>query len=272
MGQDLTILHFVRDILVENESLSLQQSQQAKSSIPTLDAHSFQLILETMIHGFRTTMVLAAFPDGEILFANKLATDVFADQTPQSVVGKNLADVSPQEWANERIHFFKLALDLNYPIMVTEILKGARVCSTVSPIRLKNNSTSNKILLVTVEHITPEELQNFREQYSTDQFYTAKINDLDKLEVLSPRELEILALMGQGLRQKQIAELLHRSISTVDRHRERIGEKLGITDRVELVALARKAALEITDAQRLNISKEFNRPPPTSPVPPPPTS
>jgi len=47
-------------------------------------------------------------------------------------------------------------------------------------------------------------------------------------------------------------------VSTIDRHRERIGEKLGITDRIELVAVAREAAMEIWDATRTNTPFEHS--------------
>jgi DNA-binding NarL/FixJ family response regulator len=45
---------------------------------------------------------------------------------------------------------------------------------------------------------------------------------------LTPRELEILKLVAQGSGNKWIASELHRSIKTVDHHRENIMKKLGI--------------------------------------------
>ena len=47
---------------------------------------------------------------------------------------------------------------------------------------------------------------------------------------LTPRELEILKLVAQGSGNKWIASELHRSIKTVDHHRENIMKKLGIHD------------------------------------------
>lgn len=205
-----------------------------------------------MINGFHSTKVLALTPTGEIVFANELAAAVFVDESPESVVGKSLLDLSPQSWAEERIQFLKLAIEKEHPILVTEILVGTRFCSTVSPIKVDDQGKSDWMLLVTVEQITPTELQRLRDRCTPDQLFNVKVHDLGRLSILSPRELEVLALMGQGLRQKQIAERLHRSVSTIDRHRERIGEKLNIADRVELVGLAREAALETTDAHRLN--------------------
>lgn len=45
---------------------------------------------------------------------------------------------------------------------------------------------------------------------------------------LTPRELEVLKLVAQGSGNKWIADELHRSIKTVDHHRENIMKKLGI--------------------------------------------
>ena len=46
--------------------------------------------------------------------------------------------------------------------------------------------------------------------------------------VLSPREIEVLSLVAQGFINKEIADRLHISLSTVITHRKNIVEKLGI--------------------------------------------
>lgn len=71
---------------------------------------------------------------------------------------------------------------------------------------------------------------------------------LGPLEVLTARELEVLSLIGEGLRSKDIAAKLSRSVSTVEGHRERIGQKLSIHDRAELFLMARTAGLRLEDA------------------------
>ena len=74
--------------------------------------------------------------------------------------------------------------------------------------------------------------------------------DLGPLEVLTPRELEVLALLGQGLSLKQIAKVLYRSVKTIDNHRASIGKKLAIDDRVKLAEIAFRAGLTVRDAER----------------------
>jgi DNA-binding NarL/FixJ family response regulator len=55
------------------------------------------------------------------------------------------------------------------------------------------------------------------------------------LEMLSKRELEVFDLIGRGQRTRQIAEMLHVSVKTVESHRQHIKEKLALSDGHELV-------------------------------------
>ena len=73
--------------------------------------------------------------------------------------------------------------------------------------------------------------------------------DLGHLAVLTPRELEVLALIGQGQSAKEIASILNCSPRTVERHRDSIGKKLDKDDRVKLALVAKAAGLELRDAQ-----------------------
>lgn len=56
-----------------------------------------------------------------------------------------------------------------------------------------------------------------------------------RLSTLTPREQQILRMIGKGMSRAAIARKLHRSPKTVDAHQTSIMEKLGIHDRVELV-------------------------------------
>jgi len=57
-------------------------------------------------------------------------------------------------------------------------------------------------------------------------------------ELLSKRQKEILILVAHGYTDKQIAEMLHISVKTVESHKARIKEKLNIVHRSEFVAYA----------------------------------
>lgn len=53
----------------------------------------------------------------------------------------------------------------------------------------------------------------------------------DVLNRLSDREMDVLVLVGQLLSNKQIAEKLNISVRTVQKHRENISRKAGVTGR-----------------------------------------
>ncbi|MBN7826562.1 response regulator transcription factor [Bowmanella dokdonensis] len=55
---------------------------------------------------------------------------------------------------------------------------------------------------------------------------------------LSNREIEVFALLGQGLSTRRIARQLHLSSKTIDTHKEHIKTKLGVTDNTALIQRA----------------------------------
>jgi two-component system response regulator NreC len=60
---------------------------------------------------------------------------------------------------------------------------------------------------------------------------------------LTPRELEVLTLIAEGLTNPEIADRLVISVKTVDRHRENIMRKLNMHSRIDLVKYAIKMGL-----------------------------
>lgn len=63
------------------------------------------------------------------------------------------------------------------------------------------------------------------------------------LEQLSDREKEVLELIAKGYANKEIAEKLVISVKTVETHKTRVMEKLGLKTRPELVEFAMKKGL-----------------------------
>ncbi|MFS2124038.1 LuxR C-terminal-related transcriptional regulator [Pseudomonas sp. Pseusp97] len=65
----------------------------------------------------------------------------------------------------------------------------------------------------------------------------------DELSVLSPRELSVLQLIGEGKTNQAIADILSISFKTVSTHKSHLQEKLRLTSRLELVEVARRHGL-----------------------------
>jgi DNA-binding NarL/FixJ family response regulator len=68
--------------------------------------------------------------------------------------------------------------------------------------------------------------------------------DGSPLGTLSNRELHVLELIGRGLGTREIAELLHISIKTVESYRARLKEKMNLRSGIELSRFAVRLATE----------------------------
>lgn len=68
------------------------------------------------------------------------------------------------------------------------------------------------------------------------------------LSELTPREREVLVLIGFGKSQKEIAEALNISSKTIETHRMRLGKKLNVVTGAELVRIAFECGIELEHA------------------------
>ena len=73
-----------------------------------------------------------------------------------------------------------------------------------------------------------------------------KLADRVSLLALTPREIEVLRLIAEGLRNKEIAASLAISVQTAEFHVKNILAKLGVNDRTKAVTVAvRRGIIEI---------------------------
>jgi DNA-binding NarL/FixJ family response regulator len=68
-------------------------------------------------------------------------------------------------------------------------------------------------------------------------------SELQRIESLTKREFEVALLAGEGLRNRSIGERLFISETTVRHHLTSIYDKLGVSDRFELIVLAHRRGL-----------------------------
>jgi DNA-binding NarL/FixJ family response regulator len=62
--------------------------------------------------------------------------------------------------------------------------------------------------------------------------------EITKIESLTEREREVIALVGEGLKNKQVGERLFNSETTVTHHLSSVFSKLEVSDRLELIIYA----------------------------------
>jgi DNA-binding NarL/FixJ family response regulator len=67
---------------------------------------------------------------------------------------------------------------------------------------------------------------------------------LSPLDALADRELEVFRLIGEGMKTAEIAERLHLSVKTVETYRDRIRQKLDLSDGTKLAHYATQWVLE----------------------------
>ena len=73
--------------------------------------------------------------------------------------------------------------------------------------------------------------------------YLERRRDEPEFDILTPRELQVLKLIAEARSSKEIAAELVISVKTVERHRQNILDKLGMSDRVELTRYAIRRGL-----------------------------
>ncbi len=81
---------------------------------------------------------------------------------------------------------------------------------------------------------------SIKEENFIDKIYIKSNKDKITDNILSPREVEILQMIAEGLTSQKIAENLCISVKTVDTHRKKIMQKLGIHNTAGLVKYAIK--------------------------------
>jgi DNA-binding NarL/FixJ family response regulator len=69
--------------------------------------------------------------------------------------------------------------------------------------------------------------------------------DHSPVDALSDRELEVLRLIGKGVKTAEIARQLHLSIKTIETYRDRIRHKLDLSDGADLARYAAQWVLEV---------------------------
>jgi DNA-binding NarL/FixJ family response regulator len=88
-----------------------------------------------------------------------------------------------------------------------------------------------------------ELLDEIREQASRPENDPIWIKPIAKSEALSERELQVLTLLGDGNRDKEIAQLLGIAPTTAKNHVKSILEKLNAKNRTQAVSLGREMGL-----------------------------
>ncbi len=180
--------------------------------------------------------------EGTCVHSSPEALRIYLDDPTIETVGRSLTDLFPKEWANERLAYIKQVVESRKPMAIRQVWRGVQMCMVIRPIIDCNDQVTNILMLT-----RPTQTLDSNAEFPI--MAESEFIELGSLSVLTPRELVVLALLGQGMTLKEIAERLHRSFKTIDNHRASIGRKLEATDRLELARLASMAGLRVQDAE-----------------------
>jgi len=195
--------------------------------------------------------------EGDILYMNAGTTRLlFGEPTnPEDLIGKNLREIGmPEEWVTERLKLFEVLKESKKAFLMRSVLHGMQHFSWVSPIEPESDEEIERVLITVRRCSTSQEAEYLRD--GAYKFINSNFVQLGNLDTLTAREIEVLALLGQGLSVKAIAKTLFRSASTIENHRDSIGKKLAVSRGVELALIAHNAGLVVEDARRIRLKDE----------------
>jgi len=182
----------------------------------------------------------------KIRYCNKTAARLMVGASPDDLIGRSLYDLLPKEIVDDHLERWRAMNHGNKPVLVRDMWRGQQVMLTIR--HTSDPETDADHYLVVIRHVAGDQ-----EAPSSMEMLVSDVIDLGPLDVLTPREIEVLALIGQGLIAKEIASVLGCAPRTVDVHRQSIARKLHVSDRVKLARIALDAGLMLKDAKRTRI-------------------
>lgn len=176
--------------------------------------------------------VMVIDTEGTVLYSNPAMSACLGVAV---AVGSKLHDVVDGALADERLGLVRRVAQSGKAMTVDGRVRGVMlrcVMRLLSPV-----DVPQKVLIV-ARPLAP----GVQPASDTDHVIAA-VDDAGILKNLTDRELEILRLIAEGLPTSAIAAKLGRSVKTVEWHRVSLGEKLGVSNRVELARIAIRAGL-----------------------------
>lgn len=179
--------------------------------------------------------------DGEILYANATAHRRHANRFGGTLLGSAVRDQISSDLAAEFRRAKEQALAGGRAVTIETVIDGVQTHLTYRAFE-----SGGRTLFLVVARDAGQPLS------SDHACRVTAAQDLGPLAMLTKREREILALLGEHLTSQQIADRLDRSVKTIEWHRVAIGRKLGVRSRGELAQIAQRAGLSKPIPERTN--------------------
>lgn len=154
------------------------------------------------------------------------------------LIGRSIEEILPADVAAERREIVNRVMASGRTLALINMLRGRWMRCTFRPI---TNEHGLIVAVLAVSRVLSQTDNGYDDDIET---FLARARDLGPLSKLSPRELEILGLIGRGMSIPEIARHLERSVKTIEWHRNALGDKLGVSNRVELARIAADSGLD----------------------------
>lgn len=199
------------------------------------DGLSADVLWEVLVHHSGAWVVLV--DDRGVIVDISQSALVALETTREQMVGKSLGEALPGDLGKERVAFVQRAIELGRPVSVEAQIAGSMRRCVLYPIAPGAGRPGARVLITSRPCEPGGPPPDFRSAFI----------DRGPLDRLTDRELDVLRLIAQGHSTTRIAKELHRSVKTVEWHRVSLGDKLGVTNRVELARIAIRAGLVSVD-------------------------
>lgn len=216
-------------------SANMQRAAEPGSPIRPMPDLEHKAVWSALVHD-SPSLVMVISLDGMVEYANPAAC-AFLGLPESEVVGRNYGALFEENHAAERLSMISQVARSGTPMAIDGVVRGVTTRTVCRPIPA---STATRILLTSRVGPTMHPQGSHPEAVPV---MRSRADDYGRLSTLTARELEILRHIGLGLSTAEIAKRLHRSVKTVEWHRVSLGNKLGVTNRVELARLAISAGL-----------------------------
>lgn len=183
--------------------------------------------------------------DGRVVYANRgsrawIKWRQDRSLTPTTDRPDHISQSCSEEMVAERHAYVRRVCDERVSLAYESINNGLRDLVSLSPV--PDPDGEGVMVLAVSRRLRPWE------RVTADVLPGAiivqpKVHDPGPLGRLSPRELQVLILVGEGHTYTEIGEMLGRSRRTVERHRDQVCRKLGISSRIEMARWAIRAGL-----------------------------
>ena len=235
-GGLLQELDVLRSRVAELEEEAVHKKAQEESKEP---GQSFGHFFDNADVG----MLLADVENRQFVIGNEAICQMLGCNA-EEITNLGVMDIHPKEDLDYVIRQFEkqargeMALTKNIPVTKRD---GSVFYADINsfPVSLEGRT----YLMSVFREIPPRKGKSILQQITYSDSYKGK--------PLTASEMRIFELIANGMSNKEIAHLLHRSIRTIEWHRSRLTHKLGVDNSVELIKRAVTLGLvELSPKQR----------------------